>query len=99
MRKIWLKPLARLSAGLCLLLALGAVSAAGAYRIGSVRLDKGYVSLDDRVFLLDSATRVYRADGSQTTTTELKKGMRVTIRVQNPSGSSKPVLTEIRIVR
>lgn len=90
---------AKLSVGLCLLLALGTAAAAGAYRVGNVRPDKGYVSLDDRIFLLDTATRVYRANGSPATITELKKGMSVTIRVQGAPGSSKPVLAEIRIVR
>ncbi len=94
------KLLAKLSVGLCLLLPLGMAGAAGTYRVGNVRPDKGYVSLDDRIFLLDAATRVYRADGSPATVTELKKGMSVTIRVQNaPGSSSRPVLTEIRIVR
>ncbi len=98
MRKIRPKPLTRLALGLCLLLAAGAAAAA-TYRIGNVRPDKGYVSLDDRLFLVDTGTRVYRANGSLGAVTDLKKGMRVTIRAWTAPGSSKPVLTEIRIAR
>lgn len=92
------KLLTKLSVGLCLFMVLGTASAT-TYRIGNVRPDQGYVVLNDRIFLLDSTTRVYRANGSLTTPAELRKGMSVTIRVQNVSGSAKPVLAEIRIVR
>lgn len=98
MDKIQLKPLTRLALGLGLLLVVGTALAA-TYRVGNVRPDKGYVSLDDRIFLMDAGTRVYRANGSSGAVTDLKKGMRVTIRVQSVPGSSKPVLAEIRIAR
>lgn len=96
--KTWHKRTVNLLAGLGLLWLAG-VTAEETYRVGGVYPKEGYVVLSDRVFLLTSSTRVYRADGSSTSLNDLKKGTSVTIRAQAPQGSAKPALEEIRIVR
>ncbi|MBI5782941.1 MAG: hypothetical protein HZA69_04295 [Gammaproteobacteria bacterium] len=98
MKTSWHKRAVNLLAGLGLLWLAGAM-AAETYRVGGVYPEQGFVVLSDRTFLLASSTRVYRADGSSMSLTDLKKGMSVTIRAQNAAGYAKPVLEEIRIAR
>jgi len=83
---------------ICLGLFLTAGTAlASSMKVGSVNPDKGYIVLDDRVFLLTPATRVLGSSGAPLTATSLRKGMKVTIRVQSTPSGSRPVLEEIQI--
>lgn len=78
-------------------------TAAGPVRIVPNKVDAlfladGYLVLDDQVFLYNSSTIVYRANGGLGTANDLRPGMRVIIQVLPPSQPShKPVLVTIRI--
>lgn len=70
------------------------------FKIDDLQLNEGRIVLGDRLMQLTSATRVYRANGTLGSTTDLRRGMRVQIRTHIPSTTgSRPVLTDIRIVQ
>lgn len=70
----------------------------GGGKVDEVNLQDGFLLVDDIRFGLIPATRVYTATGSLGTSQQLRKGMRVRINLVEPTGSGRPVISEIQII-